>query len=329
VGLVIGGLIVDRFGWPAIFIASAVMAAISFLFVLLLVPRDSPAMRAKRLNIGSGLLFVPAVVVLLVYISNIGRSGWLSGEQAVLLFLGVGLLGAWWNLSLRERNPLLDVRLLRDRTVALTNLIFALLGLGAMQLVLIFSALLQAPEWTGIGLGASSTTAGLVKLPSNLLSLIAAPFAGWIVGRRGGRAAMLAGIGTALAGWALALFMHASIWQVGAALIIASFGTTMAYAAAPSLIVASVPEERSGEATGMLMVVRSAAMAVGAQVMALILSLELVHHGSASYPGPRATLGAMGWAAGLILIAGGVALFLVRKSWGQQVRTRVAGMDGA
>ena len=52
-----------------------------------------------------------------------------------------------------QARPLINVRMLAERRVALTNLAMIFLALGAINLGQMLSLLLQQPAWTGIGLG--------------------------------------------------------------------------------------------------------------------------------------------------------------------------------
>jgi MFS family permease len=304
-GLVIGGVIVDQFSWHGVFIASAVSAAIAFVATVALVPPSKPAGSVRSVGWLGGLLFVPALVGVLLAISNGPRWGW-SDPRTPICLLGGLLLGALWvRNSLRSRNPLLDVRLFADRRVLVANLIGVILSLSALQITLVFSLLLQAPTWTAIGLGVSATVAGLVKLPSNLGALFAGPFAGWVTARHGARNAILLGGLLTAGGWASATVLNGSVVMVGGVLILISFGTAMLVTVLPTILASVVPPDRTSEAAGMSSVVRGAAMGVGAQLVSLILALDTVSQGAggASYPTPAAFRLAIGFVAVLTLCA--------------------------
>jgi MFS family permease len=290
-GLVIGGYIADRFGWHAVFFASAAMAAVSLLLVRLFVPR-SPRGTATGvpLDIGSALLFVPGLLALLLAISSGRDWGWLSGPVLALAAGGVLMLSLWLRRSLNHPSPLIDVRLFANRSVAVANASYALLAIGGLQLTMVFSIMLQAPVWTGVGLGVSAALAGLVKLPSNGFAFLAGPFSGYAMTVLGGRTVMAAGGFLSALGWLVALQFHASPWQVGVSLCMISMGTAILYAAGPAVIMRAVPAERTSEATGMLAVIRSIAMGIGAQLVAILLATSTVSREGVkgTYPDARA-----------------------------------------
>ena len=152
------------------------------------------------------------------------------------------------------------------------------------------SILLQAPQWTMVGLGVSATVAGLAKLPSNILATFAGPLSGWLTGRGGGRMAMVIGGGITTAGWLLAYALHDDLLTVILVLCVISFGTTMLFAVAPTIIADAAPPERTSEVSGMLAVVRGLCMGIGAQLVTTLLASDTVTQagGTETYPSEAA-----------------------------------------
>lgn len=324
IGLVLGGYIVDRFGWQAVFYASFVFAALAWVMVRFLVPR-SPENRGSiaSLDIGSALLFVPGVVALLLALSNGKDWGWTSPLVLSLLAGGCGLLALWIRRSLTISEPLIDVRLFRDPRVAIANLSYALIAAGGLQVTMFFAILLQSPRWTGVGLGVSAAVAGLVKLPSNVLAFGAGPLSGFLMTRLSGRLVMGGGGLLASLGWLLAMFFHGSIWQVGASICIISVGTTILFAAGSNIVVAAVPPERTGEAGGVLAVIRALVTAAGAQLVAVLLASSTVSQPgtSGAYPDTRAFFLTLAVITAFTLASSIVALMLP----GERGRGAIAG----
>ena len=185
--------------------------------------------------------------------------------------------------------------------------------MGTLQITVFFSLLLQAPVWTGLGLGLSATVAGLAKLPSNLTSVFAGPLSGWLTGRGGGRKAMVTGGLITTFGWTLVLFDTSSLGVIIAQLIIISFGTTMLFAVAPTIIASEVTPERTSEVTGMLGVIRGLFMGVGSQIVTTLLALDSVTRGAERYPSPEAYHWALFAIIGLTAAATAVSLALPKR----------------
>lgn len=313
-GLVIGGMIVDHFSWHGVFLASAIFGAIAFLAILLCVPK-SPRIRTEgRQDWLGGVLFVPAIFAVLLAITSGPKWGLLDPRTLLCLIGGLILLLLWVIASLRASTPLFDVRLFLNRKVFVVNAVTALVAMSTLQITLVFSLLLQAPLWTGIGLGATATIAGLTKLPSNMTSLAAGPLAGWMTSRGGGRTTMITGGLLTAAGWILAMIYNDSIVVIGLILILISFGTTMQFAVGPTILTEAVPPERTSEAAGMMTVMRQAFLGIGAQMVSVLLATSTVGSpdGAARYPTQGAFMLTMGVIIAICLAATLLALALPR-----------------
>jgi MFS family permease len=275
-GLVLGGVIIDHFAWQAIFYTSAGLAFAGVVLVLLLVPRSPRSTAAANIDVLGGVLFVPGVAAILFAITKAKEWGWLDQRTLGLLAGGLLVLWIWARHELRHKNPLIDVRLFANRQVALANVMFALCGIGALQIFQFATILLQQPTWTGVGFGVTATVAGLLMLPSQLAGLFGSPWSGHIAGRFGARRAAISGGVILTAGWLALAFYHGAVWYVSAVLILSSVGLSVVYAAVPNAIVEVVPVDRTSEATGVAQVVRATSSAIGAQIVTFLMASSTV-----------------------------------------------------
>ena len=234
-------------------VAAAGLVALSGL------PRSLVKARMQRVDMVGGVLFVPAIAAVLYAITRSPEWGWLDLRTGSLLLASAILLVLWVRYELRHPCPLIDVRLLAQPQIALANIAFALIAVGAMQLGLVLFPFLQQPLWTGVGLGLTATLSGIVKLPSNLIAVIGGTWSGAMAARRGARVPMLIGTGLLTASWAALAMYHDSLWFIIGATIVAGLGMSMSYAAVPNLIVEVAPPERTSEATGVSTITRAAA----------------------------------------------------------------------
>jgi MFS family permease len=297
-GLILGGVIVDFASWHGIFLASAAFCLLSLVLIRLLVPSSPQATLRAPVDWWSGILFAPGITLVLLYLTGGKAWGWSDPLALSMLLSGAALCIWWWRRALTSANPLIDVRTLSNRSIAVVCAASVLVAMGTLQITVFFSLLVQAPVWTGLGLGLTATAAGLVKLPSNITSVLAGPFSGWLTGRGGGRTAMVLGGLITTFGWAMVLMDTSSVGIVVTELIIISFGTTMLFAVAPTIIAAEAPPERTSEVTGMLGVIRALFMGVGSQLVTTVLALDSVSRGAETYPSPHAYQ----WAVTMIVV---------------------------
>jgi MFS family permease len=313
-GLVVGGMIVDQFSWHGIFFTSAGLCVTAMLAILAFVPVSIRRPSTQAVDWMSGLAFAPGVALVLVYFS-MGKSwGWGNPMSLGALALGVALVAWWVRRSLTSPNPLIAIRSFADRTIAVGGAVTALVSMSTLQITVFFSLLLQAPAWTVAGLGLTATVAGLAKLPSNLSSTFAGPLGGWLAGRGGGRIALIVGGLITTAGWLLWFIVEIDGFAIVVAqLIIISFGATMLFSVAPTIIAQASPPERISEISGMLTVIRQLFLGIGAQMVTTLLAVDVVRRGDEIYPSPFAYDLTVTVIVGICLVAILVAFALPRQ----------------
>jgi MFS family permease len=313
-GLILGGLIVDHYNWHWLFVASAVLIAISMAMSLVWLPSRKIVRQAVRIDWIEALLPMPAIACVMFAIGLAKSYPVLSTEVLGTLAVGLLIFAVWARRALRARNPFIDLRLFALRDFAVSNAATLILAAGTMQVVYILSSYIQSPLWTGVGLGMTATAAGLAKLPSHCLTVTAGPLVSWQARRFGHRAAVVTSCLVAATGWLYATALPERFIEIVILLTITSYGTTMVVTALTNSIVDTVAEERTSEAIGTMLVVRGFGLAVGAQLIAVSLSLFTVAEASsgALFPTADSYRLTMGWISAATIAALTVALLLPR-----------------
>lgn len=307
-GYLVGGVIVDHLPWHSLFLCSAALAAFGTVLCWWLLEPSKPSAEAGELDVVGGLLFVPAITGILYAITQAKTWGWGDARTLSLLGTGGAVLVFWVWHELRHKNPLIDVRLLANRQIALANLAFGCAAFGVFQSQMIILPLMQQPEWTLVGLGVTASFAGALKGGATLLGTVGGPWAGHMAGHRGGRHALLVGSGLLTVVWAVTAAWHSNLWFVAAAGVLATVGMGVIYGAVPNLVVEATPKHRVSEATGLSSVVRAIFGALGAQAIAMILASSTV---SDPAQGPGVFPTAEAYAAALTMVAVASALCLL------------------
>ncbi len=279
VGLPLSGVLIAQLGTSSIFWLGllAVPAAVAAHRWIPAVPPTATG----PVDWGGALLLSVALVGLLLGITQGGSLGWGSPVTAGLLAVGGLALVAWVAFERSRAAPLIDVALLRLRTVALANATAFLSGFAMFSSFAVVPQIAQAPTVTGYGLGLSVAQSGLLLAPTALASFLGGVVAGRIGVRLGFRATLVVGTLLAAGSWLLLLAVHAGppAFVVAGALL--GLGLSLTYASLANIVVGAVPASDIGVATGINAVSRLVGAAAGSAVVAAILARSA---GSGGYP---------------------------------------------
>jgi EmrB/QacA subfamily drug resistance transporter len=179
-GPILGGALVDGFGWHSIFWINVPIVSAAIVCTALFVP-ESRAVRARRFD-PVGQILVVLVLGGIVY-AIIGSTwlGWTSpvilGLLAVAVLSALGILG----YEPRRADPLLELRLFRSVpfSSAILMALWALCGFGAFLFV--------TTQYLQDVRGMPALTAGLCLLPVGTGVVVLSPVTGRLVGARGPR----------------------------------------------------------------------------------------------------------------------------------------------
>ncbi|HET8785826.1 MAG TPA: MFS transporter [Candidatus Limnocylindrales bacterium] len=314
-GLVLSGVIVDNASWRWMFVVGAAVTAAAIVLVRKFVP-ESPVRSSSRIDVPGAILFSVALTTMLLGLSEGESWGWTSPAVLGLFVLSAIAWVAWVVLELHVDQPLVDMRVLAERPVLLTNATALISGFAMFGSFVLVPRFVEAPTGLppevaselGYGFGASATTTGLYLLPGSLLMLFAGPFAG-LLGRRVGSKWPLA-IGMALvalsAGGLAAL--HGEPWHIVVSMAGLSVGVGFAFAAMAALITEAVAPTETGIATGINTVMRTVGGVIGAQVGAALLTADTV--AGTAVPTESAYVSAFAISAVSAAVAAVIAVFV-------------------
>jgi EmrB/QacA subfamily drug resistance transporter len=275
-GPILGGALVDGFGWHAIFWVNLPIVAAAIVCAALFVP-ESRAPRARRFDpLGQTLV----ILMLGGLVGAIIESRWLGWTSPVILgLLAVAVLGALGILGYEPRraDPLLELRLFRSVpfSAAILMALWALCGFGAF----LFVTTLYLQEVRGM----SALTAGLSLLPVGVLVVVLSPFTGRLVGARGPRLPLV------VSGAALALAGGASIWLGPATplpavlAIYLLFGVFLGTVNPPitNSAVSGMPRSMAGVATSLASAGRQTGTTLGVAIAGTMVGSALARGGTA------------------------------------------------
>lgn len=198
-GPLVGGLIVDTpwLGWRGCFYVGIPFAAVAF--VVLQKTLHLPTVRREvSIDYVGALLLTSGVSILLIWVSLAGtRFDWASVTTAWMVAAGALLLAAFGVVEGRVREPIIPLRLFRDRTTSLATFASVMVG------VAMFGSTVFLAQYFQVGRGMSPTRAGLMSLAMVGGLLVSSVVTGRVIARTGrwkrylvgGSVLMVAGIG--------------------------------------------------------------------------------------------------------------------------------------
>jgi EmrB/QacA subfamily drug resistance transporter len=195
-GPLLGGLTVDFLSWRWIYALSAVSTVIGLALTFWLCPMPGPSERSRVDVAGAALSSVGLAATVYALIES-GRHGWDDPVILGALVVGVAALVVFVAWQRRAPHPMVPPGLFTIRNFAGANLVTAFVYGGITMGSLALCLYLQEVA------GYSATAAGLITLPSPIMSLLFARRVGGTAARIGPRIFLMTG--PALAGLGLLL----------------------------------------------------------------------------------------------------------------------------
>lgn len=230
VGPLVGGVFVGTVGWRAAFWVNLPLAGAALTVVIRRMHLAVPLREKRPLDVvGAGLLTAATTAVLLAVAGGtpLAAAPW----RIPLLVIAVAAGCAYLRWQARHADPVLPLRILRSRIVAVAIALSFLIG-AAMVAVTVY-----APLYAQTVQGLSATGAGALLLPLTIGALVASTIAGNLITRTGRyRPFPIAGTLTVTAGCALLATLDAGTGPVLIATALALVGIGVGLAMQPAVL---------------------------------------------------------------------------------------------
>jgi EmrB/QacA subfamily drug resistance transporter len=256
-GPLIGGSLTEHISWQWIFWLNVPIGlALIPLSRLRLAESTAPD---ARIDVPGTLLISAGLFGIVYGLVNANSHGWTSTPVLTALILGSLLVLAFVRHGAVSANPMLPMRLFRDRGFLGINIASLLMFLGMFGSIFLLSQFLQGVT------GYSPTEAGLRMLPWTGMPMIVAPIAGILSDRIGGRPV----VATGLALQAIGLGWFAVILNTDV-----SYAAQLYFAPAANVLMSTVRPADQGRASGANNALREVGGALGVAVLASVFSAQ-------------------------------------------------------
>ncbi len=281
VGPTLGGVITDNYQWSWVFFINIPIGLISLSLVWLFL-HDTQAQNKTGTIDYIGILLLTAGLGSLQYVLEEGeRDDWFDsvGIQRLAIIAAVSLVGmVAWELSPRNKHPIVDFRVLKNKSFSAGLLLFLALGFGLYGGIFIF------PLFTQNVLGFSPTATGLVLLPGGLATAASAMLCGRLLSAPGKKvdARALIVLGVCLFVWSMWDLGHLSLASgepdTRLALIIRGFGLGFLFTPINNVIFAALKGPEIAQGSSFINLARQLGGSFGIAVLNTYITNQTQYH---------------------------------------------------
>ncbi len=280
IGPWLGGWITDNFSWRWIFYINVPVGVLSLLLTSVLVS-DPPYMKRASVKRGFRIDYIGIGLIGLglgsmqIILDKGQREDWLSSNFIVCFFvlMLIGIVaGIWWEL--RQKEPVVDLRMLKDRNFAVSTVAMFFLGF------VLYASTVLIPQFLQELLGYTAQLAGMALSPGGAVIMCMMPVVGFLVSRVDTR--ILITFGCIVS--ASALFVMAG-WDLGLdyghavrARMLQSFGLAFLFIPINVAAFAYVPREKTNMGTGIINLARNIGASVGIATVTTLLERRTQVH---------------------------------------------------
>src|SRR5271157_6147123 len=282
IGPTLGGWLTDNYSWRWIFYVNIPIGILSLALTSLLI-FDPPYLVRRSFRdglkidyAGFGLLAL-GLGALEVVLDEGQKEDWFGSHFivtfAVIMVVCLVAVVFW---ELRQKAPIVDFHILKDRNYALATLSMLVLGFVLYASTALMPMLLQSL------LGYTAMLSGLVLSPGGIVVVVCLPLVGILLRRFQARWLVIFGVLISSAGlFRMAKFSLGIDYQTAAySRMVQSFGLGFLFVPISAAAFAYIPKERTGYATGLFNLARNIGGSSGIATATTLLARRSQYHQS-------------------------------------------------
>ncbi|GLW52032.1 MFS transporter [Kitasatospora phosalacinea] len=267
-GSLLGGVLTGAFGWASIFFANVPLAGGAMLLAFAIIPKDAPrGIGGRKFDLPGALTATVGSTLLVFTLVQGPESGWTSPTILVTAAIAVVILAVFFTIEGRGPDPLLPLRLFRNRNLSTGTVVtFVFMGtFGALPYF--FTLYFQSVH------GYSATKSGIAFLLPCVGVLIGNLSGGKLATRFGVRATLFGALLLGLIGtiaFAFSVSPNGTYLQLVPGVLILSLGQGTIFTAMYAAATTGVAGEDQGIASGVASTGQQVGAAVGLAVLVAI-----------------------------------------------------------
>jgi len=298
VGLAVGGIIINNFGWHATFLSIVPVAIILWVVINRFI-RDNKAVSETTISLGhppgtksswkqsnattksassidlkGAVTLAVTIVSFLLAITYVGNSTNLNSSSTKTTVVSLGLLSVgsltlFVMIEKKALSPLIELSLIAHKVLLPANIVIVIFGMTMFMVYQTIPILVRSPQPLGFGGDAVSTA--MVQLPFMIVNLVFAPSSGFIVSKIGNLKPTVAGTLIMTIGFFSLFMFHSTEITVAINLAIVAAGISLIQVGAFSITMEYTPLKFSGVSLGMSVVLFLIGSSIGPAMAGLYM----------------------------------------------------------
>jgi EmrB/QacA subfamily drug resistance transporter len=266
-GPVLGGLLVTHASWHWIFLVNIPIGVVGLIFGALFLEEHTEP-RAGAFDMWGFVLSGAGLALVLYALAEAPTAGWTSTKVLGTGLTGIGAFALLVYAELHVSEPMLQLRLYRDRLFRVTNI--AMFAASGSLIGLLFLLPLFLQELRGL----SALQSGLATFPQAVGFMVMARVVGRLYPKFGPRRLLIFGLASNALVTTGFVFVDlgSSLWWVRALMFGRGMTMTFAFIPLQAASFATIPPSETGRASSLFSTQRQVGAAFGVALLATVLA---------------------------------------------------------
>ncbi|HEY8767521.1 MAG TPA: MDR family MFS transporter [Dehalococcoidia bacterium] len=284
-GPVLGGYLVQYVDWRMIFLINIPVGVLGFAFAGLFL-KEERQQSPGRLDVPGLLLAAGGLATLMYALAEAGTNGLSDAKVLVFGAVGLVLLTVFTIVEIRTEEPMIQMRLFKNKLFATANAVQMVGFAGLMGGLFLLPLMLQSPATKGLG----AFDSGLTTFPQAIGVVVMVQLAGRAYSRVGPRRMMMLGLAGVTVTTVAFVFINVgtSLWWIRGIMFTRGCFFSFMLVSLQTATFATISPQLMGRASAISNAGRQVGASFGVALLATVLTNRLSANGTSLNPGADA-----------------------------------------